>query len=84
MISINAMIKDAGYKTLKIDKEMLSHLAESIQKQGFEYVTLLSGVIEVVGFVVAGRLTGDRVIILGNAAKEQPNSQEANHDTSNL
>lgn len=69
MISINAMIKDGGYKTLQADKKMLANLAESIQKQGFEYVTLRSGVIEVVGFVVSGSLTGDRVIILGNVTK---------------
>jgi NADPH:quinone reductase-like Zn-dependent oxidoreductase len=69
VISINAMLLDGGYRTLQINKKMLSDLAESIQKHGFEYVSLTSGVIEIVGFVVSGSLVGDRVIILGNATK---------------
>lgn len=60
------MIKDGGYKVVQIDAKMLGDLAKSIKTNGSEHITLQSGVIEVVGFMITGNQTGDRVIILGD------------------
>ncbi|WP_325176619.1 hypothetical protein [Paenibacillus alkalitolerans] len=70
MIGITVMIKNGGYQTVKISPEMVGKLAISIKEKGFEYVQLLSGAIEVVGFLVTGDQTGDRIIVLGEKARE--------------
>ena len=67
MLFITAMLKDGGYRQLQITPEYLGQLAESIQKQGYEWVTLVKGPIAIVGFMVVGNQVGDRVIVLGGA-----------------
>lgn len=67
MITINVMIKDGGYQNVHIEPEMIGQLAESIKRQGSEWITLLSGPIQVVGFIVAGEQTGARLIVLGKS-----------------
>jgi hypothetical protein len=69
-MNIIAMIKDGGYKSLKITPDQIGKLAESIHKQGAEWVTLLAGPIQVVGFVVASKQAGDRIIMLGEKDNE--------------
>lgn len=67
IINIRVMLKEGGYRGLKIDKKMMGELAVAIMNQGFEYVTLESGSIEiVVGFMVTGDQVGERVIITGD------------------
>lgn len=66
MLSITVMLKDGGYSVVKITPELLGELAQAIQEKGFEWVQLLSGSIAVVGFIVTGKQTGDRVIVLGD------------------
>lgn len=68
------MLQDDGYRKLKISPEMIGELAKSISKKGFEHVTLVSGVITIVGFMVTGKQAGKRVIILG--ADQEVDSHE--------
>lgn len=70
MIDITVMIKDSDYRTVKITPEMLGELAKSIQTKGSEWIQLRSGEFQVVGFLVTGEETGDRVIVLGDSLRE--------------
>ena len=65
MTRINAMVKDGGYEVLDIPPKLMGELALSIQNKGSETVHLKSRSLEVVGFMVTGNQTGERVIILG-------------------
>ncbi|MCM3272580.1 hypothetical protein [Paenibacillus elgii] len=78
MIDILVLLKDGGYKNVKISPNLLGKLAESISKQGFEYITLMSGVITVVGFMVTGAQTGRRVIMIDG---ERPKAIETTETT---
>jgi hypothetical protein len=68
MLDITVMIKDSGCKSVKITPKMLGDLAKSIVEKGSEYVSLATGTLEVVGLMVTGKQTGDRVIMLGPKA----------------
>jgi hypothetical protein len=65
VISITVFLKDGGYKEVTIPPKFMAPLAEAIKERGFEYITLQSGVLTVVGFLVRGTMTGERVIVLG-------------------
>ena len=65
LIGITVMLKEGGCQSVRTTSSLLGKIAESISEQGFEYVHLLSGTITVVGFLVTGKETGERVIILG-------------------
>jgi len=70
MIGIMAMIKDGGYEKLQVPMEWIGKLAESIKNKGYETATLASGkTVEVVGFVVTGKMTGERIIVSGSEAQ---------------
>ncbi|EJW14431.1 hypothetical protein M5X00_29870 [Paenibacillus alvei] len=71
LINITAMIKDGGHRNLMIKPDMLGKLAESIHNKGFEYVQLLAEDIVVVGFMVTGSQTGERIIILGDGEQNE-------------
>jgi hypothetical protein len=70
MISIMTMIKDGGYEKLQIPVEWIGKLAESIENKGHETVTMASGkTLDLVGFVVTGKMTGERIIVSGSEAQ---------------
>jgi hypothetical protein len=79
MLSITVFLKDGGYKEVTIPLKFLSPLAEAIKERGFEYVTLQSGVLTIVGFLVRGVMTGERVIVLG--IKDSDLAQSASEST---
>lgn len=65
-ISITAMIRDGGYEDILIPAALMGHLADAIKKNGHEVIHLANGErFDVVGFMVAGNMTGERMIILG-------------------
>lgn len=66
MIDITVMLKGEGFRTVKIKPELIGKLAKSIKDNGFEWVSLVSGPIAVVGFFVTGKETGERVIMIGS------------------
>lgn len=70
-INITVMIKDGGYQVIQILPDMLGKLAESIKNNGFEWAVLQSGPIPVVGFIVAGKQVGERLIMLGKDGESQ-------------
>ncbi|WP_409346802.1 hypothetical protein [Paenibacillus sp. MBLB4367] len=76
LLNISVMLKDGGYSVVKITIDMIGQLAKAIQEKGFEWITLKSGPIAVVGFMVIGNQTGDRVIILGDKGRQASDSTE--------
>ncbi|MNO32227.1 hypothetical protein D3C76_222110 [compost metagenome] len=69
-IFIMAMIKDGGYEKIIVPVEWIGKLAESIKNKGYETATLSSGkTFDVVGFVVTGSMTGERIIVSGSEAQ---------------
>lgn len=71
-VNMTVMLKDGGYENVKIPTNYIGKLAESIWQNGFEWLTLKRGPIAVVGFMVTGKQTGERVIIIGNQGLEEP------------
>lgn len=68
-IYVTALIKDGGQESVGVPPEMLGPLCQAIQVNGFEMVHLPKRSFEVVGLLITGKETGERVIILG--AKEE-------------
>lgn len=64
-IAIDLMIKDGGTEVMVIPSELLEPLAKSIRKNGVETVRTDKSSYEVVGLMVRGNQTGQRVIVLG-------------------
>lgn len=72
-IPITVMLKDGGFQQVKIPSNYIGPLALAIDRDGWDWLTLKSGPINVVGFLVTGKQTGERVIILG---KDEGESDE--------
>lgn len=71
IISITTMVKDGGYESLKIPPHMIGNLSKGIKDKGVEIVHLSGGKsLEIVGFIVTGSMTGERIIVSGSEAKE--------------
>lgn len=71
LVSIMAMVKDGGYERLQIPSDWVGKLALAIKNSGYETARLASGkTFDVVGFVVTGSMTGERIIVSGKEAKE--------------
>jgi hypothetical protein len=64
-IAITLLIKDGGYEQLVIPPKMLTQLAIAIRTTGAEWVATNQRALHVVGFMVTGKQTGERVIMLG-------------------
>lgn len=65
-IAITMLIKDGGYEQLAIPTKMMAQLAVAIREKGVETVaTSEQRLLHVVGFMVTGKQTGERVIMLG-------------------
>lgn len=71
MIWIDVMLKDAALKSLQIEPSMVGELACRIQERGSEWIHTKDKSFEVVGFVVKGRQTGKRILVLGTAEDEE-------------
>jgi|GEM_PF-2378850 len=71
-INITAMIKDGGYESVKLPPSLMGELAKAIQRKGRESIHLASGrTLEVVGFIVKGDMTGERIIVMGKEAHHE-------------
>lgn len=71
-INITAMIKDGGYENVKLPPSLMGELAKAIQHKGHEVIQLASGkTLEVVGFLVKGDMTGERIIVIGKEAPHE-------------
>lgn len=71
-IFIMAMIKDGGYEKIIVPVEWIGKLAESIKNKGNETLTMASGkTLDVVGFIVTGKMTGERIIVSGSEAPHE-------------
>ena len=64
-IAVDLMIKDGGTEVMVIPSKLLEPLAKSIRQKGSEIVRTDKSSYEVVGFMVRGNQTGERVIVLG-------------------
>lgn len=71
LVSILAMVKDGGYERIQIPMDWVGKLALSITNNGYETAKLASGkTFDVVGFVVIGNMTGERIIVSGKEANQ--------------
>lgn len=64
-IAITLFIKDGGYENLVIPAPLMAKLASAIRQKGAEHVRTSERTLEVVGLMVTGKQTGERVIVLG-------------------
>ena len=71
MPRINAMVKDGGFEKLLISPELLGKLAKNIEENGSEMVHLMNRSIEIVGFMVTGKQTGERVIVINGQQEDK-------------
>lgn len=69
-INITVMVKGDGFKSVAITPKMLIELASSIKGKGYEHLHLASGSIEIDGFMVIGKQTGERLIVIGKSEAE--------------
>lgn len=68
MVLTMMMLNDGGSKMVKIEPSMFETLAASIADNGSEVMRLGNGeLLTVVGFMVIGKRTGERVIVLPKA-----------------
>ena len=65
MIYLTALLKDGGQEPFSVPDSMLGKLAAGIQEHGAETVHTSSRSVEVVGLLITGKQTGERVIVLG-------------------
>jgi hypothetical protein len=71
VLYVTALLKDGGDEALGISPSMLGPFARNIQRNGSERAHLKNRSVEVVGLLITGKETGERVIILG-AKEDQP------------
>ncbi len=70
MLNVLVLLDVGGHQKVKIEPHMLGDLAESIADKGYEYLVLSkSEPIKVVGFMVTGSQTGERLIVLGGESQ---------------
>lgn len=62
-IGITIMLKDGGYDVVLIPIKFMGELAKSIKGKGSEYIHTATRSVEVVGFMVTGKQTGERIIV---------------------
>lgn len=69
-MKVTVMLKDGGYDTADIPYKQVGRLADKIEKEGAAALYTASGsTIHAVGFMVTGKQTGERLIVL-NKPKE--------------
>lgn len=64
-IAITILLKDGEYQNVLIAPGLIGQLARAIRDNGSEWITLQNGPVQAVGFLVTGKQTGERIIILG-------------------
>jgi hypothetical protein len=70
------LLKNGDSKMVNMEPEMISNLAEAIKETDIANIKLGNGEkLEVTGFVVTGRKTGERVIILPEAPKKDAHNE---------
>lgn len=68
MVLTMLLLKNGDSKMVTMESEMFSGLADSINEKDIVNITLGNGEeLEVTGFVVTGKKTGERLIILPKA-----------------
>lgn len=69
-MKVTFMIKDGGCEYGVINANMLGELASKIERDGSEIIHFTHRSIEVVGIMITGAQTGQRVIVLGSGEAE--------------
>lgn len=78
MIRTMVMLEDGNSRMVTMNTEMIGRLAKTISETGIEHMRIASQeVLTVVGFVVIGKKTGERVLILPKAPETTESAQRS-------